>query len=296
MTKKGRKIQSFGWGKIFILALLITVLVRFFALESFRISSSSMEAAILNGDFLIVNKTSFLTTPQRNSVQLFNSPLVRDTANEVVFLSRCIGIPGDTLELKDNELSINGKVVPKSPGTLVRYQLKDGIEKTILRQLDRLHIPVREPEKIDSVFFISLTPFEEYRLREELPVVFNERIIAEKTENYKLAVPRKNRAYRLDAGSLMACKEIILAETEGKAVFRNGKLFLDGREASFFFFKHDYYWMLSDNTTDGIDSRHLGFIPDSHIIGQALFIWMSKVPQTNIIDGYRWNRIFKTVN
>lgn len=296
MTKEGRKIQSFGWGKILILAFLITVIVRFFALESFRISSSSMEAAILNGDFLIVNKTSFLTTPQRNSVQLFNSPLERDTANEIVFLSRCIGIPGDTLELKDNELSINGKVVPKSPGTLARYQLKDGIEKTILRQLDRLHIPVREPEKNDSVFFISLTPFEEYRLREELPVVFNERIIAEKTENYKLAVPRKNRAYRLDAGSLMACKEIILAETEGKAVFRNGKLFLDGRETSFFFFKHDYYWMLSDNTTDGIDSRHLGFIPDSHIIGQALFIWMSKVPQTNIIDGYRWNRIFKIVN
>lgn len=296
MERKKRKILSFGWGKILILALLITVLVRFFFLESFRISSSSMETAILNGDFLIVNKTSFFTSAQRNAVLLFDSPLVRDTAQKVVFLSRCIGIPGDTLELKDNELSINGKIVPKSPATLARYQLRDGIEQTIIRQLKRLHIPVREPEKRDSVLLISLTPFEEYRLREELPAVFNERIIAEKTENYKLAVPRKNIAYRLDANALTACKEIILAETDGKAVFRDGKLYLDGRETSFFFFKHNYYWMLSDNITDGIDSRHLGFIPDSHLIGEALFIWMSKVPETNITNGYRWNRIFKTVN
>mgnify|MGYP002247762147 FL=1 len=73
-----------------------------------------------------------------------------------------------------------------------------------------------------------------------------------------LIVPRKDRAYPLDAASLTACKEIIMRETDGKASFRDGKLYLDGRETNFFFFQQDYYWVLSDNTNEAVDSRHLG--------------------------------------
>ncbi len=70
------------------------------------------------------------------------------------------------------------------------------------------------------------------------------------------------------------------------AVFRDGKLYLDGRETTFFFFGQDYYWMLSDNVNESVDSRHLGFIPHDHIIGNAWLCWFSRDKQ----------RIFKPVN
>ena len=105
-------------------------------------------------------------------------------------------------------------------------------------------------------------------------------------DTYELVVPQKGRTYRLNAAALTACREAIRAEAGDKAVFRDGKLFLDGRETDFFFFNQDYYWMLSDNANEAVDSRHLGFIPRNHIIGNAWLCWYSKDRQ----------RIFKPVN
>lgn len=296
MHIREKKYMIWGWGKIVILALLFTVLIRFFLLESYYISSSWMETAVLKGDYLLVNKIPPDKHPKRNAIMLFKSPLQKDTIKNILFLSRCIGIPGDTLFVSEKELSINGKETPKSPHLLSRYTLSESIQQSIFFQMKRLNIPVRDVKYSDSTCTISLTSFEEYQLKDELPDVTKMHFNPIPTEKYTLTVPRKGMAYRLDSNALTACKEIIMAETNGEAVFRNGKLYLDGRETSFFFFKHNYYWMLSDNTTEGIDSRHLGFIPDDHLVGNALIIWMSKVPQTNILNGYRWNRIFNILN
>ena len=135
-------------------------------------------------------------------------------------------------------------------------------------------------------FSFSLTTFEEYQLREELTEEMNIHFIRNQSAPYKLVVPRKGRAYRLDEAALVACKEAILAEAGEKAVFRDGKLYLDGRETAFFFFEQDYYWMLSDNVNESVDSRHLGFVPRDHIIGNAWLCWFSRDKQ----------RIFKPVH
>ena len=132
----------------------------------------------------------------------------------------------------------------------------------------------------------NLTSFEEYQIREELSEDANIRFLKNPMDTYELVVPQKGRAYRLNAAALTACREAIRAEAGDKAVFRDGKLFLDGRETDFFFFNQDYYWMLSDNANEAVDSRHLGFIPRNHIIGNAWFCWYSKDRQ----------RIFKPVN
>ena len=118
--KKRSNKKILGWGKILILALVIVLLIRFFLFESYHIISSSMKTAVLNGDFVIVDKLLFHNYPKRNKVILFTSPLQKDTATDKLFLSRCIGLPGDTLELTDNILKVNGLEVPKSPYTLTR--------------------------------------------------------------------------------------------------------------------------------------------------------------------------------
>ena len=255
------------WLAAFALASGIVMLIRLFCIESYRISTDSMEEALHKGDYILVNKIPGKNKPVRGKVVLFTSPLSRDSADAPLFISRCIGMPGDTIRVSMDGYTINGQKIPRSPRSLSSYFITLSAKETFLETF-------------------SLTAFEEYQLREELPDAINRHFIGEQMQEYMLIVPRKDRAYPLDAASLTACKEIILRETDGKASFRDGKLYLDGRETNFFFFRQDYYWVLSDNTNEAVDSRHLGFIPADHIVGNAWLCWYSPDKQ----------RIFKPVH
>ena len=244
MTIQRFLIVLMKWLAAFALAAGIVMLIRLFCIESYRISTDSMEEALHKGDYILVNKIPGKNKPVRGKVVLFTSPLSRDSADAPLFISRCIGMPGDTIRVSMDGYTINGQKIPRSPR------------------------------------------FDEYQLREELPDAINRHFIGEQMQEYMLIVPRKDRAYPLDAASLTACKEIIMRETDGKASFRDGKLYLDGRETNFFFFQQDYYWVLSDNTNEAVDSRHLGFIPADHIVGNAWLCWYSPDKQ----------RIFKPVH
>ena len=245
--------------------------VRYYCMESFRVSTDSMEAALHKGDYILVNKLPLKDNPGRNRVVLFTSPLLKDTVSNPLFLSRCIGMPGDTIRVGNDGYRVNGKLIPHSPQSLNRYMVTKAGQNELSAVQKKLNIPVREWKEEAFGFSLYLTSFEEYQIREELSEDTNIHFIKDHTDSYELIVPRKGRAYRLDAAALTACREAIQTEAGDKAVFRNGKLFLDGRETDFFFFDQDYYWMLSDNTNEAIDSRHLGFIPRDHIIGNAWF-------------------------
>lgn len=260
--------------------------VRYFCMESFHVSTGSMEAALHKGDYILVNKLPLKDNPGRNRVVLFTSPLQKDSVAKPLFLSRCIGMPGDTIRISNDGYRVNGKQLPHSPRSLnTYYVVREALDEFLAAQ-KKLNITIRDRKEEPFGCSLSLTSFEEYQLREELSEDANIRFLKNQTESYELVVPRKGRAYRLDAAALTACREAIQAEAGDKAVFRDGKLYLDGKETSFFFFDQDYYWMLSDNINEGIDSRHLGFIPRSHIIGNAWFCWYSKDRP----------RIFKPVN
>lgn len=270
------------------IALLVGVVmaIRYFCVESFRVSTDSMEVALHKGDYILVNKLPLKDNPGRNKVALFTSPLLKDTVSKPLFLSRCIGMPGDTIRISDKGYRVNGKLIPHSPRSLNTYMVTQSAKDELLAVQKKLNIPLRNLREESFGVSLSLTSFEEYQLREELSEDANIRFLKNPMKSYELIVPQKDRAYRLDAAALTACREAIQAEAGDKAVFRDGKLYLDGREASFFFFRQDYYWMLSDNTNEAVDSRHLGFIPQSHVIGNAWFCWYSKDRQ----------RMFKLVN
>ena len=206
---------------------------------------------------------------------LFASPLRKDTVSPPLFLSRCIGLPGDTIQVNNDGYTINGRFFPLSPNAVCQYKLDNSAAGTFFQVLERLEIPVRDPKNEGNCILFSLTPFEEYTIREELSAKVNQAFTKQTDGEYSLIVPRKDRAYRLTAECLIACKEAILCETELPASFRDNKLFLDGKETDFFFFKQDYFWVLSDNVNDGIDSRHLGFIPVNNISGTAWYCWFS---------------------
>lgn len=144
-------------------------------------------------------------------------------------------MPGDTIRVSMDGYTINGHKIPRSPRSLCSYFITLSAKETFLETLEKLDIPLRDFRQESFGCMLSLTAFEEYQLREELPDAINRHFIGEQMQEYMLIVPRKDRAYPLDAASLTACKEIIMRETDGKASFRDGKLYLDGRETNFFF-------------------------------------------------------------
>lgn len=268
-------------------ALLVAIgmVVRQYGIASYRISTDAMEEALHKGDYILVNKLPVATDAARNRVVLFTSPLLQDTTTQPLFVSRLIGMPGDTIQVGRQGYSVNGQRIPRSPRTVSRYYVKQIIQPLFLAAMERLQIPARNRKAERDGFSLDLTSFEAYQLKEELSGREQAAFQQEPADSYQLIVPQKDRAYRLDANTLRACREAILSETQGKAVIQDDKLYIDGKETTFFFFKQDYYWVLSDNTNNGIDSRHLGFIPADHMIGRALFCWFSSQPQ----------RIFKSI-
>lgn len=262
----------------------VVVAIRYYLIESYRISTSTMANTLKEGDFIVVNK--LMKQPDRNQVILFSSPLRKDTISPPLFLSRCIGLPGDTIQVNSDGYTINGRFFPLSPNAICQYKLDSSEVESFVKTLDRLKIPIRDLRNEGSNIFVSLTPFEEYSIREELTESVNQAFVKQTSGEYSLIVPRKNRAYRLTPECLTACKEAILCETESPVAFRNDKLYVDGKETDFFFFEQDYFWVLSDNMNEGIDSRHLGFIPAENIVGTAWYCWFS--PHTK--------RFFKPVN
>lgn len=267
-----------------LLLATVVVAIRYYLIESYRISTSTMENTLKEGDLIVVNKLKKL--PERNQVILFSSPLRKDTVSSPLFLSRCIGLPGDTIQVNSDGYTINGRFFPLSPNAICQYTVDNSAADLFFKALDKLKIPIRNLQNGKSSILISLTPFEEYSIREELPEKINQAFLKQTTNAYSLIVPRKNRAYRLTEECLIACKEAISREAESPVAFRDDKLFLDGKETDFFFFEQDYFWVLSDNMNEGIDSRHLGFVPEENIVGTAWYCWFS--PQTK--------RFFNPVN
>ena len=79
----------------------------------------------------------------------------------------------------------------------------------------------------------------------------------------------------------------------------DGVIFIDGKEATTYTFEQDHFWMMGDNRHNSLDARFWGFVPETHVVGKAVFTWFSKAneaQQGKGNGGIRWNRMFKLVD
>ena len=89
----------------------------------------------------------------------------------------------------------------------------------------------------------------------------------------------------------------VIAEYEGNIIYSKGnQVFINGKATNQYRFKQDYYWMMGDNRDNSIDARRWGFVPENHIVGKPVFIWMSWNSYGEGIDKIRWDRVFTTVH
>jgi signal peptidase I len=108
-------------------------------------------------------------------------------------------------------------------------------------------------------------------------------------------IPQKDATVALDLASLPFYRRAIQVYEHNDLEVRNGKIFINGQEATSYTFKMDYFWMQGDNRHNSEDSRFWGYVPADHIVGKPLFIWFSTL-NGNARDGINWNRIFKSAS
>lgn len=286
-----KKIK-FGNFKKSIKNLLPTILVLFIITSSFiqgsRVPTPSMEKTILTGDYTLINKLAYnLTTPRnipftnielpftellrwddpkRNDIVVFEFPGNRDEIkNSAIenYVKRCIGIPGDTIEIIDRIVYVNGKVF-KIP-VHIQYLRSETFTKDLYEQ---------------NIF--------------PKGKMWN-------SDNYgHLVIPKKGDEIILNFQNIAQWETFINREF-GKDVIEivNNKIFINGKETVSYKVTDDYYFMMGDNRDNSLDSRYWGFVPRRNIIGKPLFVyfsWNSDLPWYNIpelISSIRLDRLGK---
>ena len=114
-----------------------------------------------------------------------------------------------------------------------------------------------------------------------------------------LWIPKKGASIPINENTL-ALYGFTIAEFEGydkkQVAITEKQLFIDKKPVETYTFKQDYYFMMGDNRHNSLDSRYWGFVPADHIVGKALFIWMSWEGRAKWLKKIRWSRLFNGIN
>ena len=240
-------------------------------------------------------------------------------------VKRCVAIPGDTLEIKEGYVYINGNrnVLPDRGELQFSYDIEfknplrtQGDINRILALLDRADIDDGLGQTPDGIYRINAASDKAIAQIKNHPEVLSVKKNTEDKNVYRatfprdpnyswnvdffgpLYIPKAGTSTRLTVQNLPIYKRLIQEYEAHKVFARGNEVVLDGEVVDNYTFKKDYYWMMGDNRHNSIDARAWGFVPFDHVIGKPVFIWMSI---DGINDGLknwsiRWNRVFTTVN
>ena len=263
---------------IFAIIIVTVLFVRLFLVGSYRITGISSGNTVKAGDYIFVTKFKNHANRDRNRLTLYKSPLLRDAGKPPLFVGRCIGRPVDVIQMGVEGFRVNGRLLPNAPMMQPTFHIGKYIKEPLLNTLESLQIPFRQIKEDSTGIILRMSLQEKELLLRNLSKVVPVEMIGDYVMDYEFVIPGKGKTLELNEIVLMVCKEAIMRESGKETDIRDGKLFVRGEEKTSFSFKHDYFWILSENESEGIDSRHLGIIPQDHIIGIIRYCWYSRYP------------------
>ena len=297
-------------------AIVIVLLLRGFAFTSCLIPSTGMENSLLEGERIIVNRWSYgLRIPfmsvfsyhrwcerpvKKQDIVVFNNPAAIQQPmidRREIYISRCIGTPGDTL-LIDSLFTVVSPEVQFNPDKKRLYSYPAGKEKLMTSLMNTLSITDDGlMGNNDSTHVRSFSRYEFYLLKQ---AINNQNWLQPLTENKDndpkpLIIPGKGKVLRVYPWNITLLRNTLVLHEGKQAEIKNDTLYVDEKPTQHCYFTKDYYWMGANNSVNLSDSRLFGFVPQDHIIGKASLIWFSKEKGTSITDGYRWNLFFRTI-
>lgn len=264
------------------------------------------------------------------------------------YVKRCIGLPGETIQLKNDSVFIDGQFLPNPPLSQQNYRIQtDGtaISPELFRELgiskddyfaqneygqtmqktqelagvdslNMAHYGLQQRDgKNGRVYFNIPMTDEMVAMIKAKPFVWD--VVREKEEpglspyypiNYEtgwtrdtfgpLWIPKKGATITFDTDIpyKVAAYERCIKNYEGNDfAYRDGKVYINGQPADSYTFQYDYYFMMGDNRDNSADSRVWGFVPEDHVVGQPMLIWLSLEKDKGWFSGkIRWNRLFRS--
>ncbi|PDS25017.1 signal peptidase I [Flavobacterium branchiophilum] len=310
-----------------------------------RPQMTAVAAPMLHDTLPIVNVKSYLNTPQypyfrlpgfqkieHCDIVVFNWPVdtvykffdqsgkkgvMKPIDKKSNYVKRCVGLPGDSLSIKNGVIYINNKelILPERAkpqfSYLVARDKNIPLEfESVFQELDITDGAVAN-ENRDTIYIKAMTSAAAARLKNLPGIKSVTRIIAKDVEkpevfpqihqwnvdNYgPIYIPKKGATVALNSATLPFYKRII-GVYEGNDLKVNGnEIRINGQIATKYTFKQDYFWMMGDNRHNSEDSRFWGYVPEDHVVGKPVFIWLSLDPNQKGLHKIRWERMFTTVS
>jgi signal peptidase I len=248
------------------------------------------------------------------------------------YVKRCVGTPGDVLEVRDQQVYVNGKAMenPERMQHPVFMKTKENLDEAFFdtygirnapdasydsadwlpladstNQLVgyKLNTSKKHIDEIKSLSWAKSFDFDSFKDPKGLTFVD---IFPHDTVQFKfnrdwygpIKIPAKGLTVPLDSKNVAFYQEAIRNYEGNTGIeLKAGKLFQDGKVLTTYTFKQNYYFMMGDNRHNSADSRFWGFVPEDNIVGKAVFVWMSLDPNKGLFSGkIRWSRIFRFVD
>ncbi|MFH0755825.1 MAG: S26 family signal peptidase [Bacteroidota bacterium] len=232
------------------------------------------------------------------------------------YIKRCIGLPGDILAIVEGEVMVNGKVKPNNPGEKYKYYITTRGEPLPDLLLDSLKILKSSVSynPVNSLSVLYLTAEKVDALRSypgvrgikrftEPMLSFQNQEIFPHSPHYKwtgdnfgpIKVPAKGDSINLNMINILVYQRIIEVYEHNELKFADGDIYINGQPARSYTFQMDYYFVMGDNHHNSADSRYWGFVPEDHLLGKAVTVWLSVEPDKPFVGGLRKERIFSTI-
>ena len=235
----------------------------------------------------------------------------RPTDRRENYVKRCVGLPGQTLQIKDHIIYLDGKANKEPDNVQYTYhvKLKQRFDDDTMKELG---ITMEDLTSLNTQGYMPLTNHAVKELKKRTDLVESIELNKDNSEldiyplngnmhwtrdNYgPIWIPKKGESIDLTLKNLPIYERPIRTYEGNKLEVKGGKIYINDQETTKYTFKMDYYWMQGDNRHNSLDSRYWGFVPEDHIVGKPIFIWWSSDPDRRGFSGIRWNRLFRFVD
>ena len=268
--------------------------------------------------------------------RVYGEVVYRPVDRREIYVIRCVGLPGDTLQIVDGQVMIDGKAIENPENLQFNYFVQTtgpyitedmfrelGISKADQTLYDdssweetfrQIGLDNRNAQgKMAPIYHLPLTKKMYETLSGNKKLI--SKIVMEPEEyagqmyplnlhtkwnrnNYgPIWIPAKGATITLTEDNLPIYERCIVAYEGNKLEIKPDGIYINGEKTDQYTFKMDYYWMMGDNRHNSADSRYWGFVPEDHVVGKPIVVWLSLDKDRGWFDGkIRWNRLFKWVD
>ncbi len=244
----------------------------------------------------------------------FGGVIARPVDKRENYIKRCVAIPGDELEIRAGILFINGQQQKQHEGMQYNYLVK-ATSSINPRAFDRLGISHADQQGFGGMqYTLPLTAAMNDQLSRFTNVVETTKMTDEpgrwnpdifpcdsrfpwNVDHFgPLKVPSRGETITLTPENLPLYHRILDIYENNEVEVRDSLVYINGQPAGSYTFKMDYYWMMGDNRHNSADSRYWGFVPEDHVVGKAILIWLSLDKDKRFPGNIRFNRLFRNIH